>query len=99
MKKKQQMAQTVESTMNVMMTANADAGDERFGGIPPPKKKAKLSKTELYKPPTSDEINQLKETENLFPVQPAPDAGRCPHLCTVKVNVFLTVQKLAFDHT
>ena len=42
-----------------------NAGDERFGGAPP-KKKAKLSKTGLYKPPTSDEINQLKETENLF---------------------------------
>ena len=46
-------------------SANTNAGDERFGGAPP-KKKAKLSKTGLYKPPTSDEINQLKETENLF---------------------------------
>ena len=45
--------------------AITNAGDERFGGAPP-KKKAKLSKTGLYKPPTSDEINQLKETENLF---------------------------------
>ena len=45
--------------------ANTNAGDERFGGAPP-KKKAKLSKAGLYKPPTSDEINQLKETENLF---------------------------------
>ncbi|XP_051895991.1 nucleolar protein 6 [Pristis pectinata] len=26
----------------------------------------KLSKRELYKPPTSEELNQLKETENLF---------------------------------
>ncbi|XP_069780228.1 nucleolar protein 6 [Narcine bancroftii] len=26
----------------------------------------KLSKKELYKPPTSEELNQLKETENLF---------------------------------
>ena len=39
------------------------AGDQLEG---PPKKKAKLSKTALYKPPTSEEINQLKETENLF---------------------------------
>ena len=46
-------------------SANTNAGDERFGGAPP-KKKARLSKTGLYKPPTSDEINQLKETENLF---------------------------------
>ena len=45
--------------------AITNAGDERFGGAPP-KKKAKFSKTGLYKPPTSDEINQLKETENLF---------------------------------
>ena len=45
--------------------ADTSAGDERFGGEPP-KKKAKLGKTGLYKPPTSDEINQLKETENLF---------------------------------
>lgn len=26
----------------------------------------KLSRRELYKPPTSEELNQLKETENLF---------------------------------
>ena len=32
----------------------------------PPTKVAKLSKGDLYKPPTNDEINQLKETENLF---------------------------------
>ncbi|GCC43194.1 hypothetical protein chiPu_0027140, partial [Chiloscyllium punctatum] len=26
----------------------------------------KLNKRELYKPPTNEELNQLKETENLF---------------------------------
>ena len=29
-------------------------------------KYARLSKGELYKPPTNEEIQQLKETENLF---------------------------------
>ncbi len=33
---------------------------------PPPSKKPRLSSNELYKPPTAEEINQLKETENLF---------------------------------
>lgn len=34
----------------------------------PPRKKAKLSsdKPSLYKPPTSEELHQLRETENLF---------------------------------
>ena len=32
----------------------------------PPVKKSKLNKKELYKPPTSEELNQLKETENLY---------------------------------
>ena len=32
----------------------------------PSAKKKKLSKAELYKPPTNEELNQLKETENLF---------------------------------
>lgn len=32
----------------------------------PPEKKAKISKKELYRPPTNEELNQLKETENLF---------------------------------
>ena len=32
----------------------------------PAAKKSKLTNKELYKPPTNDELNQLKETENLF---------------------------------
>ena len=32
----------------------------------PPAKKQKLSKVDLYKPPSNDEINTLKETENLL---------------------------------
>ena len=32
----------------------------------PVAKKSKLTNKELYKPPTNDELNQLKETENLF---------------------------------
>ena len=32
----------------------------------PSVKRMKLSKAELYKPPTNEELNQLKETENLF---------------------------------
>lgn len=32
----------------------------------PPFKQAKLTRAELYKPPTNEELNQLKETENLF---------------------------------
>ncbi|XP_071794950.1 nucleolar protein 6-like [Asterias amurensis] len=32
----------------------------------PPLKKAKLSKGQLYKPPTNEELNSLKETENLY---------------------------------
>ncbi|KAL3865413.1 hypothetical protein ACJMK2_042804 [Sinanodonta woodiana] len=32
----------------------------------PPQKKIKLSKKKLYMPPTNDELNQLRETENLF---------------------------------
>lgn len=32
----------------------------------PPAKQAKLSRADLYKPPTNEELNQLKETENLF---------------------------------
>ena len=33
---------------------------------PPPAKQARLSKGELYKPPTNEELHQLKETENLY---------------------------------
>ena len=32
----------------------------------PPVKRSKLSKAELYKPPTNEEMHQLRETENLF---------------------------------
>ncbi len=32
----------------------------------PPTKKAKVAKASLYAAPTSEEMQQLKETENLF---------------------------------
>ncbi|XP_043934033.1 nucleolar protein 6 isoform X1 [Protopterus annectens] len=38
------------------------AGDAEKGILKP----IKLSKSDLYKPPTNEELNQLKETENLF---------------------------------
>ncbi len=41
----------------------SDAGNDV---TEPPKKRARLAARELYKAPTSDEINRLKETENLF---------------------------------
>lgn len=32
----------------------------------PPGKRAKIFKKDLYRPPTNEELNQLKETQNLF---------------------------------
>ena len=32
----------------------------------PPSKVGKMSQKDLYRPPTNEELNELKETENLF---------------------------------
>ncbi|KAK3588803.1 hypothetical protein CHS0354_012016 [Potamilus streckersoni] len=37
-----------------------------IGSDEPPLKQARLSKGKLYMPPTNEELNQLRETENLF---------------------------------
>ena len=52
-----------DKTMVAMVT---DHIPEVPSGDEPPSKKIKVSKAELYKPPTNEELNQLKETENLF---------------------------------
>ena len=52
-----------DKTMVAMVT---DHIPEVQSGDEPPSKKIKVSKAELYKPPTNEELNQLKETENLF---------------------------------
>lgn len=49
----------VESITNVKREISDDEGESL------PKKKKKLD-NDLYKAPTAEEINQLKETENLF---------------------------------
>ena len=47
---------------------HADSGSHptEGGDNGPPVKRSKLSKAELYKPPTNEEMHQLRETENLF---------------------------------
>ena len=49
-----------------MHTHKTDASINQGLRDEPPTKKAKFSKADLYRPPTNDELNQLKETENLF---------------------------------
>ena len=42
------------------------AGKQAGKNGQPPQKMAKLSQADLYKPPTNEELNSLKETKNLF---------------------------------
>ncbi|KAK2159737.1 hypothetical protein LSH36_147g04040 [Paralvinella palmiformis] len=51
-------------TSNDPEEEEGDPTGEDDGG--PPSKKLKLSKSDLYKTPTNEEMSQLKETENLF---------------------------------
>lgn len=43
-----------------------DSDDQLQDDSPTPNKKPKLAKSSLYKPPTNEELQELKETENLF---------------------------------
>ncbi|XP_056022983.1 nucleolar protein 6-like isoform X2 [Ostrea edulis] len=49
----------IESMNNDHQTEAESSGE-------PPGKRAKIFKKDLYRPPTNEELNQLKETQNLF---------------------------------
>ena len=64
-----------EETGGSEMSDDASEEDERFketpsgkavSVAPPDAKKPRLSKSSLYKPPTNEELQELKETETLF---------------------------------
>ncbi|CAH1797578.1 unnamed protein product [Owenia fusiformis] len=55
----------VDETVDVAMDDAVTNGDH-IHQVQPIAKKVKLNKGELYKPPTNEEITQLKETESLF---------------------------------
>ena len=44
----------------------SDSEQSALADDAPPAKMAKVSKPDLYKPPTNEELTQLRETENLF---------------------------------
>ena len=50
----------------VKRTSESDSAAEGETPSSPTLKKAKLSKEKLYKPPTSEELANLKETQNLY---------------------------------
>lgn len=55
-----------ENNLEHEVAAKTEAKTKRKFENPSLKKPNKKSKRELYKPPTAEELNQLKETENLF---------------------------------
>ena len=50
----------------VKRTSESDSAAEGETPSSPTVKKPKLSKEKLYKPPTSEELANLKETQNLY---------------------------------
>nr|XP_022330549.1 nucleolar protein 6-like isoform X1 [Crassostrea virginica] len=58
-----------EESLSENSDAESSHDSEANGGHSasvPPGKKVKIMKRDLYRPPTNDELNQLKETQNLF---------------------------------
>ncbi|XP_078530850.1 nucleolar protein 6 [Lissotriton helveticus] len=53
----------MDQTSSKVNVKSTEAKNPAAGGLLRP---VKMSKAELYKPPTNEELNQLKETENLF---------------------------------
>lgn len=54
------------SVQTASMSKRTSAGNQHTDIEEPVSKVTKMSKKDLYKPPTNEELNQLKETENLF---------------------------------